>query len=484
MTKTLIAGILFAVALVGCSSATDPEPPAASGPATFAMSLVVSQDLSPSKLLARAAVAGSASCPELSVTVNGETKTLPMEQRTPGQTTKGHFDSLISCNRAIPKDATSAKINGQSIPASLPEEIDLIATMGDTGCRVDPGTPQDCNSASDWPLRRNAEQAVAAGADLLILTGDYYYRLSACPKDKQAVCGSSPPPPKDVDGAFIDSAAGWEADFFTPLSPIFSSTPLFILRGNHEICAEAGNGYMLYLDSQPKSAASCAPRQDRDGKLKAPLVQVPATSLELPLDNDQSLLLAAVDTSTSLDVVITPYWKRLAKQFDAAQRLAKDAKDAWLLSHRPVLGLMSKALPESDTPGWTPWISLETTAGSRGKLDPYTLILSSHMHLLQMVQVPTAPPQFITGGGGTKLDPPKGYVSPKYGALTQADGSRWITDLEPYPKLKERWLDVTWGHGLLSPTATGWQMSYRSPEGKPIKTCTVTKTQSGSSATC
>jgi hypothetical protein len=484
MLKRLVGLAGLAVIIAGCSAVENPEPPPASGPATFAMSLVVPKDVSPSGLLARAALAGPATCPDLVVTVAGENKNLTMNERKPGDTTKGHFDSLISCNRAIPADATSASVNDQSIPASMPKDINSIAAMGDTGCRVGSNGSQNCNSPSGWPLNRNAEQIVNADPDLLILTGDYYYRLAACPKGDEDKCGGSPPPPGDVDGAFLDSAAGWEDDFFEPLKPTFSKMPLIVLRGNHETCAEAGNGYMLYLDTQPGSAASCAPQPDSNGKLVAPRILEPARSLELPLTGDKKLRLAAVDTSNSIDVAVTPWWKRLAKQFEIAQTFAKGADDAILLSHRPILGLMSKSVPKSDAPNWTPWLSLDATAGSRGKLDPYSLVLSSHEHLLQMVQVPTAPPQFITGGGGTTLDPPKGYIKPKYGALAKADGQRWVKELKPYPKLQDRWQKVTWGHGILSPTDDGWQMEYRSPEGDTIQTCQVTTSGGSPTATC
>ena len=482
--KRLCVSVAVGLILTGCSTADDPEPPPASGPATFAMSLVVPKEISASGLLARAAVAGPATCPDLVVTIDGESKSLAMAERKPGQTTKGHFDSLISCNREIPADATSASVNGQSIPATMPKAVSSIATMGDTGCRVDSNGSQNCTSASGWPLNRNAQQIARSEPDLLILTGDYYYRLADCPKGDENKCGGSPPPPGDVDGAFLDSAAGWEDDFFEPLQPVFSSVPLIILRGNHEVCAEAGNGYMLYLDTQPGSAASCAPQPDSNGKLVAPRILETARSLELPLADDKKLRLAAVDTSNSLDIAVTPWWKRLAKQFEIAQTFAKGADDAILLSHRPVLGLMSKSMPKSDAPGWTPWLSLDATAGSRGKLDPYSLVLSSHEHLLQMVQVPTAPPQFIIGGGGTTLDPPKGYIKPKYGALARADGERWVEELKPYPKLKDRWLKVAWGHALLSPSGDGWQMEYRSPEGETIQKCQVTSSGASPTAAC
>ncbi len=482
--KRLVGSIAVGLILTGCSAADNPEPPPASGPATFAMSLVVPKEISASGLLARAAVAGPATCPDLVVTIAGESKALTMAERKPGQTTKGHFDSLISCNREIPANATSASVNGESIPSAMPKEVSSIATMGDTGCRVGSNGSQNCNSPSEWPLNRNAQQIITAEPDLLILTGDYYYRLAACPKGDEDKCGGSPPPPGDVDGAFLDSAAGWEDDFFKPLQPVFSQLPLLILRGNHETCVEAGNGYMLYLDTQPGNATSCAPQPDSDGKLKAPRILESARSLELTLTDNKKLRLASVDTSNSIDVAVTPWWKRLAKQFEIAQTFAKGADEAILLSHRPLLGLTSKDLPKSDAPGWTPWLSLDATAGSRGKLDPYSLMLSSHQHLLQMVQVPSAPPQFIIGGGGTTLDPAKGYIKPKYGALATAAGERWVDQLEPYPKLQERWLKVTWGHALLNPTDEGWKFEYRSPEGKTIQTCTVTTSGGSPTASC
>jgi len=48
-------------------------------------------------------------------------------------------------------------------------------------------------------------------------------------------------------------------------------------------------------------------------------------------------------------------------------------------------------------------------------LSHYNLILSSHLHLAQAVQIPGQPGQMIIGNGGTQLDPPTGYETPGFG---------------------------------------------------------------------
>jgi hypothetical protein len=40
----------------------------------------------------------------------------------------------------------------------------------------------------------------------------------------------------------------WKADFFKPAAPLLAVAPWIATRGNHEICARAGLGFMLFLD--------------------------------------------------------------------------------------------------------------------------------------------------------------------------------------------------------------------------------------------
>ncbi|MDW4746763.1 metallophosphoesterase, partial [Escherichia coli] len=78
--------------------------------------------------------------------------------------------------------------------------------------------------------------------------GDYHYRENACPPDV-AGCQGSP------WGYGWDT---WQADLFQPAAPLMAAAPWVLVRGNHEECARAGQGWFRFLDPRPYSAArSC-----------------------------------------------------------------------------------------------------------------------------------------------------------------------------------------------------------------------------------
>lgn len=482
------AALAVAVAASGAVSATAAPVDAADGRTrslaeVYAMSLVAPKAVSSSGLVARAALPGATQCPTLDVDGSSGSRSLPMVQRVPGSTTGGNFDAVISCSAPIPRGTTSASVAGQAIPARLPAKIDLVAAFGDTGCRIDgPKQVQDCTNPVTWPFATTAQRVARSGADIAIHLGDYYYRMKPCPAAKSAECGDSPTPPAGVP--FLDTAQGWVDDFFRPASSLLRTTPLLAMRGNHEACNEAGNGYYLYLDIGPDSAARCAPQPSSSGGLTAPVAVTPPWTVDFGVKGRPSLRLAYVDSTNGLDVEITSWWKKQRVLYTNAAKAAASAPDAWLLTHRPILGLASNRLAKARTPDWTPWTSVDQTAASRGRLAPYSMVWSAHEHLSQMVQVPGAPPQFIAGGGGTELDPGSGYVRPRYGALAGADGKRLLPQLKPYPKLADRWLKVAWGHAYISPSKKGWKVRYRSPTGTIQQTCRVTVGSGNNKAQC
>ena len=163
------------------------------------------------------------------------------------------------CEHGIDIGTLQAKIGKLEIPASLPNQITKVAVFGDTGCRMRRDGPyQPCDTPQGWPLSKIAEGIANREPQLVIFTGDFYYREYACdPKFATSRnCASSPGPliPKlDATGklvqyAFKDSDYGWIADVFLPMRAVFSAAPMVIVRGNHELCSRGGNGYFLFGD--------------------------------------------------------------------------------------------------------------------------------------------------------------------------------------------------------------------------------------------
>jgi hypothetical protein len=179
------------------------------------------------------------SCPVLKT----DSKEVPLQARI-GHQDRPEFEIRI-CETVLDRSVQRAEIDGQplSLPKNAPERIVII---GDTGCRVktkkgNPAWIQDCSNPEAWPFQRIAEAAAKLNPDLVIHTGDYLYRESACPNGAKG-CESFP------SG---DTFAAWSADFLTPARSLLTRAPWIFVRGNHESCTRTGEGFFRLLDPNP-----------------------------------------------------------------------------------------------------------------------------------------------------------------------------------------------------------------------------------------
>jgi hypothetical protein len=457
-------------ALSACSSSgSAPEPSTSAASTVYAYSLVAPLSVSPSGLVARAVLPKGSTCPDLEV---GGGSPVQMDQRRAGTTTKGAFDDALVCSANIPAGATSASVAGIAIPAAMPKEAQTIASFADTGCRIK-GAVQDCNSTTAWPLKPLAEQIAKAQPDLIIHVGDYFYRELPCPAKDTKRCGGSPVPPTGVP--FEDSAAGWEADFFSPAQAVFGVAPILAARGNHEVCSKGGNGYYLYMDPRPGTEDLCTPRT-RGGELRAPVVIDPTWSVDVPLVTGRNLRLIMVDSANGYDFGISPFSKRLRPEYRAAAKLADDpGVEPWLVTHQPPTAITTTKFNPGNIPDWQNWVADDQAAASYGLLDKYAAMVSGHLHLSQVAKVKGLPPQFVFGGGGTRLDPRTGYTVPKYGPLSTSKGQPLVPGLKPYPADAYRWIEVQHAFGLARPNPSqgAWDVAFVRPTGETLVTCTV-----------
>ena len=121
--------------------------------------------------------------------------------------------------------------------------------IGDTGCRLKGKEIQACNDPTAYPFAKTAQLAAAWKPDLVLHVGDYHYRENECPASAPG-CEGSP------WGYGWDA---WSADFFSPGAPLLNAAPMVMVRGNHENCFRAGQGWMRFLDptrSPPRATAT------------------------------------------------------------------------------------------------------------------------------------------------------------------------------------------------------------------------------------
>ncbi len=417
-----------------------------------------------SGLVARAVLPAGLPCPFLDVTLlKGDSRQLPMPERSRPANTSSAFAPLMVCSAPLPMGARQASIAGKRIPASMPAQIQRMALLGDSGCRVTTWEVQNCSDPSQWPLSRISQSIARDNPDVIVFEGDFFYREAPCPANQDALCAASP---GQIPGMpFTDSAYGWMADVFIPMAPMLSAAPLIVVRGNHEACNRGGNGFFYFFDPRQDTANTCAPSLV-DGVLTALALAPTATyPIDLTVSSQRTLRLAIVDSSGGNDSSVSPYAAIQRPTYEQAASLAapQAGRETWLVTHRPLFGFASSVFATPGQP--VAWYSADQAAAAWGLLGTYDMILSSHLHVAEAVQLPGLPAQLILGNAGTMLDPASGYALPTQGFTVGPD--------QAYPVPSSAWVDVRFGYAMATPQAARgtWRLQMRDPAGVDFATC-------------
>ena len=331
----------------------------------------------------------------LGMSIRAVPETMPLRptKNAAAESKPSAFPVLV-CERPLPAGAARASVGGHTLPL-LRHDARRIVVLGDTGCVVQNGEVQACNDAAAWPFARLAAAAAAKKPDLVIHVGDYHYRESACP-DGNRKCIGSP------WGYGWDA---WAADFFAPARDLLAAAPWVFVRGNHESCIRAGQGWWRFLDPRPLvNGRDCIDAaNDLRGDYSDPYV--------VPLSADTQLI---VFDSSRVGVaplrIDSPMYAIYSVQFRLAMELARGAPHNFFVDHHPILGFATDATkrPAGVYPGNAALQSV--LAASNGPLlfpPGIDALLSGHNHVFEAVSFATGqPPQFISGNGGTELDEP------------------------------------------------------------------------------
>jgi hypothetical protein len=274
------------------------------------------------------------------------------------------------CALALPAGSAKVEVDGQPAPllAPLPKRIVIL---GDTGCRVKGLAVQACNDPKAWPFAEVTRLAAAQKPDLVIHVGDYYYRESPCPLGLEA-CAGSP------SGDRWDT---WAAEFFDPAAPLLAAAPWLFARGNHETCDRGGRGWFLLLDAGP--AGECrnftAPFSARAGDLELSVID--SSTIE-----DRSHGKAGV-------AAIAGQLDRLGPALDEGR--------GWIITHRPVWGLVPVARIGPTAPFEVGLNFAEQDAVRGRALGGVQMVVSGHVHHFQSLDFgPARPAQLVVGTGG------------------------------------------------------------------------------------
>lgn len=321
-----------------------------------------------STLIARSIVAKNQPCPSIHI----DEHTYPMQTRAKAT----EEFPVNSCEYILPKKAQKVLVNGQSLPL-LPQRLERIVIIGDTGCRVKGLAIQACNDRGGWPFPAIAQHIADLKPDLVIHVGDYHYRESSCPLWKKG-CKNSP---------FGYGWQSWESDFFKPAKPLLAKVPWIMVRGNHEGCKRAGAGWLRFLDPYPFST-ECTN-------------YTPPYAVNV---GDQQFVV--FDSADAALTVKKKQQEKYRAQFQAVATLTKGSQSTWLLLHHPIWSFYQMRVG----PLIANTRSLQVA--SEGMLSPaIKLIVSGHLHLVGWLhfkpvdgkQQHPRSPQLIAGNSGSLL---------------------------------------------------------------------------------
>jgi hypothetical protein len=277
-----------------------------------------------------------------------------------------HIEKI--CELLVHRDVKNIVIDNVQIPA-LPKKIKKIAFIGDTGCRINMLFQQECNSLDSWPLKKNLDSIALHKPDFIIHVGDYHYRKTKCRNTKK--CG-------DIYGY---NKEAWYTDWFEPAKEVAQQSPFLFVRGNHESCNRAYEGWFRYLDSYSLSSEKCENF-------------VPSWFLDAG-----PVRFFIFDSSYGEDIFTT------GNEIDIFERqfkkLTQDSstKPVWFLTHRPLWRSPKKKILTFKNHG-----NLSQIEAFGNKFpNNVTAIVSGHIHIAQILLMNNAPDQIIVGNGGALL---------------------------------------------------------------------------------
>jgi hypothetical protein len=355
-------------------------------------------------------------CP--SITVDGATSpmnlrvgpaTIPLRATnsdpTPGPMVVNSKPSVFpvsTCEFNVPAGAMVATVAGKSLP--LPKtNIQRIVVIGDTGCRISIGNPfQACGDPTQWPFSVISTVAAAMKPDLVLHVGDYHYRDNPCGSDP----AQSPNQPQCVGTPWGYGYDVWNADLFQPAAPLLAAAPWIMVRGNHETCNRAGQGWYRFLDTNSYSATkSCdLATNDSVGNYNDPwAVTVDGDTQFIAFDSANTSKSYYSPSTKPADV--TPFNNYTTELTEAGVFAANTNLLSIFAVHHPVLGFtpVAGAQPTFGNPGLQ---SVMFAKYANAFYPPgVALAMHGHVHDFQGISFSSGhPATFVAGHGGDNLD--------------------------------------------------------------------------------
>ena len=331
------------------------------------------------KLAIRAIVDKAEKCP--TVRIDGNAHTLKI------RATHSEAFPVNSCEFELSHtlDKSDAKHEVKIGDASVPTHFgngERFAVIGDTGCEANHG---GCNNENFWPFPKIAQSIVHVLQNVpgfIVHVGDYIYR-EGCVNGAEA-CGPQG-----------DTWDAWNADFFSPAGVMLRAHPFVFLRGNHEQCARAYQGWMRFLDANPYREA-CE-------KQTKPFVVKTAHLNALLLDSSDATDVAAKVDPNYVDAMV----ENMNEVF--TQYFKPNEKPGWIFTHRPIWGCMSWNYGLATGCDISTGRTLKSVyAKIHGAIDRrFSAVVSGHLPQFGILTLKdNGPMQIIIGNSGAVITPP------------------------------------------------------------------------------
>ena len=305
---------------------------------------------------------------------------------TSGNSKASVFTNTV-CEFRVPAGAHTASVAGINLPLPKPV-VNRVAILGDTGCRIAIGNVyQACGDPTIWPFSVIASAVAAMQPDLVLHVGDYHYRDNPCPPGNTACAGTPWGFGSDV----------WTADLFEPARPLLAAAPWVMVRGNHELCNRAGQGWYRYLDPNPYDGTGVKtcndPANDNVGNYNDPWAVSFGDTQFVVFDS------ANAPKNAFNPPAFQPYTNQLAA---GAALSTPSFLNIWAV-HHPILGYTAGNPPTIGNPG----MQSVMNAAYPGNYYPPNVGLAVHGHVHDFQAINFAsnhPATFVAGNGGDNLD--------------------------------------------------------------------------------
>jgi hypothetical protein len=362
------------------------------------------------------------------------------------------FD-VLTCEALWPNGVKQARIEQKVLNAPSPD-IKRIVILADTGCRMkgSENAFQACNDPVAWPFANVIEQAAKFKPDLVLHIGDIHYRESPCPVGHQGCAGSPWGYGYDV----------WEADFFKPAAPLLALAPWVFVRGNHESCFRAGQGWFRFFDQQPWSQArSCNdPSKDTDADFTEPYA--------VPLNAQaQMLVFDSSKTSGKPYSSADPAYQMYAAQLKALDQLAQQKSHNLFTSHHPLLAYAPVSGAGNVKAGGSGGLQSAFASVNPDRLFPQAVdvTMHGHIHLFESLSF--------------KSNHPHSLIMGNSGSLNEGSAPSKRPDVPVYKNAEVEDYAVHSGYGFAvmdlvgNPSDKHWNLTEYNALGTPVIRCNM-----------